>query len=56
VNTLAELINSDHPAVVTLVGDAAPHASWDNKPSWDNWKKTPGTWDNQPSWDNWKKK
>lgn len=39
MNPLAELINSAHPAVAALVGTAIPQAGWDNRPSWDNWKK-----------------
>ncbi|MCF4121724.1 hypothetical protein L1785_12095 [Antribacter sp. KLBMP9083] len=54
-NALAVLIDSDHDAVTALTGTGRPTAEWDNRPSWDNWKKDPGPWDNRPSWDNWKK-
>ena len=30
--------------------------SWDNRPTWDNWAKTPAPFDNRPTWDNWNKK
>jgi hypothetical protein len=54
---LEELIHSTHPAVTALInGVDDPKASWDNKPSWDNWKRNPGPWGNQPSWDNWRKR
>lgn len=56
MNLLAELVNSDHPVVVALAGGTGPYAGWDNNPSWDNWKKSPGPWDNRPSWDNWRKR
>ncbi|MFC4630104.1 multiple cyclophane-containing RiPP AmcA [Promicromonospora alba] len=53
---LANLVESDHEAVTTLVGSGRRGGDWDNRPGWDNWKKTPGPWDNRPSWDNWKKR
>lgn len=54
---LANLVESDHEAVTTLVGSGRRRGGdWDNRPGWDNWKKTPGPWDNRPSWDNWKKR
>jgi hypothetical protein len=55
-NPLADLIESDHEAVTALVGTSRSGGEWDNRPGWDNWKKTPGPWDNRPSWDNWKKR
>lgn len=53
---------SDAPIVVDLTsahGGPAPETtevSWDNKPTWDNWRKSPAPFDNRPTWDNWKKK
>ncbi|SDI11094.1 hypothetical protein SAMN05421505_13439 [Sinosporangium album] len=35
---------------------APVQAKFDNRPSWDNWAKSPGPFDNRPSWDNWSKK
>ncbi|MCX4663903.1 multiple cyclophane-containing RiPP AmcA [Streptomyces uncialis] len=29
---------------------------WDNRPTWDNWAKSPAPFDNRPTWDNWNKK
>jgi hypothetical protein len=55
-NLLADLVESDHEAVTALIGTNRTSAEWDNKPAWDNWKKSPGPWDNRPSWDNWKKR
>ncbi|WP_369266673.1 multiple cyclophane-containing RiPP AmcA [Streptomyces harbinensis] len=31
-------------------------ATWDNRPTWDNWAKSPAPFDNRPTWDNWNKK
>lgn len=31
-------------------------ATWDNRPTWDNWAKNPAPFDNRPTWDNWNKK
>ncbi|MFD6443838.1 multiple cyclophane-containing RiPP AmcA [Promicromonospora sp. NPDC060204] len=53
---LAKLVESNHEVVTALTGARRHEAEWDNRPSWDNWKKTPGPWDNRPSWDNWKKR
>lgn len=56
------LAASDAPVVVDLIavhGAPAPEtteASWDNQPTWDNWRKSPAPFDNRPTWDNWKKK
>ncbi|MFE7115134.1 multiple cyclophane-containing RiPP AmcA [Streptomyces sp. NPDC057654] len=33
-----------------------PGTMWDNRPTWDNWAKTPAPFDNRPTWDNWNKK
>ncbi|MFI1257710.1 multiple cyclophane-containing RiPP AmcA [Streptomyces netropsis] len=60
---LEELTATDAPVVRELVtaygrpqGRAA-HAKFDNRPTWDNWSKTPpATFDNRPTWDNWNKK
>ena len=52
---LADLVESDHEAVTTLVDTGRRGSDWDNRPSWDDWKKSPGPWDNRPSWDNWEK-
>jgi hypothetical protein len=56
VNPLDELISSAHPLLAALINGAATHASWDNRPTWDNWKNQPGPWNNQPTWDNWNNK
>ena len=57
MNLLAELIDSDHTAVTGLIDTGgAITAGFDNRPSWDNWKKSPVPFDNRPTWDNWKKK
>ncbi|MEV3870841.1 multiple cyclophane-containing RiPP AmcA [Streptomyces sp. NPDC049906] len=59
---LEQLTTSDAPIVVDLIsthGELAPEAteaSWDNRPTWDNWKKSPAPFDNRPTWDNWQKK
>ncbi len=53
---LADLVESDHEALTTLVDMGRRGSAWDNRPAWDNWRKTPGPWDNRPSWDNWKKR
>jgi len=41
---------------VTCLIEGGPVTDWDNKPTWDNWKKAPAPFDNRPTWDNWKKK
>jgi len=46
-----ELISTYHTATPVTV-----EAAWDNKPTWDNWRKTPAPFDNRPTWDNWNKK
>jgi hypothetical protein len=56
------LAASDAPVVVDLIAvhgvplPEAAEASWDNQPTWDNWRKSPAPFDNRPTWDNWKKK
>ncbi|MER5492146.1 multiple cyclophane-containing RiPP AmcA [Streptomyces sp. NPDC002454] len=61
--TLLEQLTTSHaPVVVDLISahcELAPkvtEASWDNRPTWDNWKKSPAPFDNRPTWDNWQKK
>ncbi|MFF7192366.1 multiple cyclophane-containing RiPP AmcA [Streptomyces sp. NPDC008079] len=59
---LEALAASDAPVVMELVTTHdAPAAeivegTWDNKPTWDNWQKSPAPFDNRPTWDNWSKK
>lgn len=59
---LDQLATTDAPVVMDLISaHAAPapaitETAWDNRPSWDNWQKTPAPFDNRPTWDNWKKK
>jgi hypothetical protein len=56
------LAASDAPVVVelTITHDAPTpvivEGTWDNKPTWDNWPKSPAPFDNRPTWDNWNKK
>lgn len=48
---VVDLISMRHaPAPVTV------ETMWDNRPTWDNWPKTPSPFDNRPTWDNWNKK
>lgn len=62
MKVLDRLATSDTPVVMELT---APHdiptpviveAAWDNRPTWDNWAKSPAPFDNRPTWDNWNKK
>ncbi|MEV7288147.1 multiple cyclophane-containing RiPP AmcA [Streptomyces sp. NPDC093252] len=65
---LDRLAASDAPVVMDLIAAHAPHvpaitgtiaaagAVWDNRPTWDNWQKSPAPFDNRPTWDNWNKK
>lgn len=59
---LDQLATSDAPVVMDLITTpdlSLPFtvgASWDNRPTWDNWQKTPSPFDNRPTWDNWSKK
>ncbi len=59
---LERLATADTPVVMDIIsthGAPAPvivEASWDNKPTWDNWAKSPAPFDNRPTWDNWNKK
>lgn len=46
-----ELTATHHTQPRTVVG-----ATWDNRPTWDNWAKSPAPFDNRPTWDNWNKK
>lgn len=65
MSPLATLIESEHPAVLTLIGAADTtlgpvlDGKFDNRPSWDN-KTGGGGFDNRPTWDNraapWKNK
>ncbi|MEU4895984.1 multiple cyclophane-containing RiPP AmcA [Streptomyces sp. NPDC044780] len=56
------LTTSDAPVVVDLISThiasvpVATGATWDNRPTWDNWRKSPAPFDNRPTWDNWNKK
>lgn len=61
--TLLEQLAASHAPVVmdliTTPGLCLPStvgASWDNQPTWDNWKKSPAPFDNRPTWDNWNKR
>ena len=65
MTVLDRLASSDTPVVMELVElvaarDAPPPAivgaTWDNRPTWDNWAKNPAPFDNRPTWDNWNKK
>lgn len=51
---------SDARAVMDLISTHAPpsvlSAAWDNRPTWDNWPKSPAPFDNRPTWDNWNKR
>jgi hypothetical protein len=56
MNPLAPLIQSEHPAVLTLIGAVGTAGSvagnkFDNRPTWDN-KTGGGGFDNRPTWDN----
>ncbi|MEV5486221.1 MULTISPECIES: multiple cyclophane-containing RiPP AmcA [Streptomyces] len=59
---LERLATSDAPIVMELTAtqDAQPQrvveATWDNRPTWDNWAKSPAPFDNRPTWDNWNKR
>ncbi|KND40321.1 multiple cyclophane-containing RiPP AmcA [Streptomyces acidiscabies] len=59
---LDRLATSDARIVMELTAthDAPPpvivEGAWDNRPTWDNWAKTPSPFDNRPTWDNWNKK
>ncbi|MFD7893688.1 multiple cyclophane-containing RiPP AmcA [Streptomyces sp. NPDC059743] len=61
--TILELLAaSDAPVVAELIFNRwAPQPenvdrAWDNRPTWDNWPKSPARFDNRPTWDNWNKK
>ncbi|GAA2458562.1 multiple cyclophane-containing RiPP AmcA [Streptomyces sp. NPDC057697] len=62
MTVLDRLAVSDTPVVMELMamyGSPAPVIAggpWDNRPTWDNWAKTPAPFDNRPTWDNWNKK
>ncbi|BDH15362.1 multiple cyclophane-containing RiPP AmcA [Streptomyces hygroscopicus] len=62
MTVLNRLATSDAPIVMELAAthDAQPptivEATWDNRPTWDNWAKSPAPFDNRPTWDNWNKK
>lgn len=62
MTVLDGLIASDTPVVRELMVayGASPQvimeATWDNRPTWDNWAKSPAPFDNRPTWDNWNKK
>jgi hypothetical protein len=53
VSPLTALLESDHPAVLTLIEPLGPvaDAKFDNRPTWDN-KTGGGGFDNRPTWDN----
>lgn len=59
---LDQLAVSDSLVVMELTATrdaSAPgltEAAWDNRPTWDNWAKSPAPFDNRPTWDNWNKK
>ncbi|WP_318656344.1 multiple cyclophane-containing RiPP AmcA [Spongiactinospora rosea] len=54
---LERLAASRAPVMMELTSSGPPPIDgFDNQPSWDNWKKSPGPFDNRPSWDNWNKK
>lgn len=59
---LIAIATSDAPVVMDLIsthGVRAPalvSVGWDNRPTWDNWPKSPAPFDNRPTWDNWNKK
>ncbi|MEW1860905.1 hypothetical protein OG896_28995 [Streptomyces sp. NBC_00669] len=59
---LERLAASDTSAVMDLISahevsaPAIVEASWDNRPTWDNWAKSPAPFDNRPTWDNWSKR
>jgi hypothetical protein len=61
VTVLENLITSESAILVALVSARRPPATdqaaarWDNRPTWDNWAKTPAPFDNRPTWDNWNK-
>lgn len=57
-NPLAMLLRSGHPIIGILPPTSPPlPTAFDNRPSWDNWRKNPAKrFDNRPTWDNWKKK
>ncbi|MFF3750964.1 multiple cyclophane-containing RiPP AmcA [Streptomyces sp. NPDC002018] len=61
--TILELLAASEAAVVVeLISNhgAQRHegseGTWDNRPTWDNWAKSPARFDNRPTWDNWNKK
>jgi hypothetical protein len=45
-------LTTTHDAPVPVIVDGV----WDNRPTWDNWAKSPAPFDNRPTWDNWNKK
>ncbi|HEY8982456.1 MAG TPA: multiple cyclophane-containing RiPP AmcA [Streptomyces sp.] len=54
---LDRLATSDAPVVMELAATYETLApAWDNRPTWDNWAKSPSPFDNRPTWDNWSKK
>ncbi|MGW1793889.1 multiple cyclophane-containing RiPP AmcA [Streptomyces tubercidicus] len=62
MTVLDTLTTSDAPIVMELTAthDAQPQtvveARWDNRPTWDDWAKSPAPFDNRPTWDNWNKR
>lgn len=58
---LEHLAASDTATVMDLIsihGAPTPtivETAWDNRPTWDNWAKSPAPFDNRPTWDNWNK-
>ncbi|WBB63537.1 hypothetical protein O7599_13865 [Streptomyces sp. WMMC500] len=62
MKTLDRLATSDTLVVMELIAahdfpsPVIVEATWDNRPTWDNWAKTPAPFDNRPTWDNWNKK
>lgn len=62
MTVLDTLATSEAPIVMELTAThhAQPQtvveATWDNRPTWDNWAKSPAPFDNRPTWDNWNKK
>ncbi|MGW3295191.1 multiple cyclophane-containing RiPP AmcA [Streptomyces xiamenensis] len=59
---LDRLVASDTPVLRELIAThdgqcpAIMEAAWDNRPTWDNWAKSPAPFDNRPTWDNWNKR
>jgi hypothetical protein len=62
MTALDELAASDTPVVMELIASHVAPPSvivgtpWDNRPTWDNWAKSPAPFDNRPTWDNWNKR